>query len=193
MNILAHAYLSADDEEIKIGNFIADGIHGHPLDFSPGIIKGIVLHRAIDAFTDVHPVFRQGTKRLHPVYHHYASVIMDIFYDHFLAKNWHRYHTTPLEEFAAGFYSLLQDNYDILPPRNQSMLPHMIAHNWLVNYAKPEGVARTLSQLDRRTKYDSGMANAINELEEYYNEYEEEFHTFFTEISAFVKEKKKAL
>lgn len=189
MNFLAHIYLSGDNDRIKIGNFIADGIHGQPQNFHPEIIKGIMIHRAIDTFTDAHPLFRIGTKRLHKNYHHYAGVIMDIYYDHFLAKNWANYHSTPLEEYSLNFYDMLNRNYDILPERNKNMIPHMVKYNWLLSYASPEGIARTLSQMDHRTRHRSGMTGAINELQEYYTEYEQEFTQFFEEIKLHVKTK----
>ena len=92
MNFLAHIYLSGDNDLIKIGNFMADGIRGKQFEnYHPEIQKGIILHRFIDTFTDAHPVFRQSTKKLHENYHHYAGVIVDVFYDHFLAKNWNLY------------------------------------------------------------------------------------------------------
>ncbi|KOS05936.1 ACP phosphodiesterase [Flavobacterium akiainvivens] len=189
MNFLAHLYLSGDDNDIKIGNFIADGIHGKPDAYTPGVQRGIMLHRAIDTFTDAHPIFRQGTKRLHANYHHYAGVIMDIFYDHFLAKNWHEYHKTPLAKYVDGFYELLNERFDTLPERCQGMIPHMTTHNWLVSYASLEGIARTLSQMDHRTKKISGMTSAINELQEFYAEFEQEFRAFFVEMQAHVKQK----
>lgn len=189
MNYLAHLYLSGEDNDIKIGNFIADGIHGKPDAYAPGVQRGIMLHRAIDTFTDAHPIFRQGTKRLHARYHHYAGVIMDIIYDHFLAKNWHRYHPQPLGKFAAGFYSLLEERHDTLPERIQRMVPYMVQYNWLLRYASKEGIARTLFELDHRTKNISGMTTAIDELEEFYAEFEQEFTAFFEEMQAFVKQK----
>ena len=189
MNFLAHIYLSGDSDPLKIGNFIADGIHGKPDQFPVEVQKGIILHRAIDTYTDAHPIFRQGTKRLHPAYHHYAGVIMDIFYDHFLAKNWTRYSVVPLADFAQSFYSLLQDNYDILPERSKGMLPYMVEHNWLVTYASIEGITRTLQQMDSRTKNKSGMKNSVNELLKFYDEFESEFFKFFEEIKAYVTQK----
>jgi acyl carrier protein phosphodiesterase len=189
MNYLAHLYLSGEDNDIKIGNFIADGIHGKPDIYAPGVQRGIVLHRAIDTFTDAHPIFRQGTKRLHARYHHYAGVIMDIFYDHFLAKDWHLYHKQPLEDFADDFYELLDERHNTLPERIQGMIPHMVRHNWLLRYAGKEGIARTLLELDHRTKNISGMTSAIDELEEFYDEYNREFQQFFEEMQAFVKQK----
>jgi len=189
MNFLAHIYLSGNDDELKIGNFIADGIHGKPDQFPIGVQKGIMLHRAIDTFTDAHPIFRQGTKRLHANYHHYAGVIMDIFYDHFLAKNFDNYSSITLHDFADNFYKLLQVNYNILPERSQGMIPHMLQYNWLVSYASIEGIARTLTQMDSRTKNKSNMRFADKELIEYYGEYETEFTQFFSEIQDHVKER----
>jgi len=189
MNFLAHIYLSGDNDELKIGNFIADGIHGKPDQFAIGVQKGIILHRAIDTFTDAHPIFRQGTKRLHANYHHYAGVIMDIYYDHFLAQNWAKYSDVPLHDFADGFYKLLQVNYNSLPEHSQGMMPHMLQHNWLVTYASIEGIARTLTQMDSRTKNKSNMRFADKELIEFYSEYDAEFTQFFEEIQAYVKTK----
>lgn len=194
MNFLAHIYLSGNDEAVMVGNFMADNIHGRkPDEFPEGIKKGILLHRAIDTFTDNHPVFRQSTRRLHPVYHHYAGVIVDIYYDHFLAKNWADYHSTPLGQYAAEFYRLLEKNYDVLTERTKQMMPHMINHNWLASYASADGIARILAQMDRRTKNRSGMANSIHELKEHYPVFEDEFTRFFEDVRKFSKEKLKTL
>ena len=190
MNFLAHIYLSGEDDRITIGNFIADKIHGkaykkYPID----IQKGILLHREIDTFTDAHPIVRQSTKRLHINYGHYSSVIVDILYDHFLAKNWKAYSTIPLKDFSVSFYNLLEDSYEILPLRIQNLMPFMIADNWLLNYSKIEGVQQVLDGMNRRTKYKSKMNEATKELKIYYNEFEEEFTLFFDELITFSKNK----
>lgn len=190
MNFLAHIYLSGNTDLIKIGNFMADGIRGKDyVVFPPDIQKGILLHRAIDTFTDAHPLFRQGTKRLHEKYHHYAGVILDVFYDHFLSKNWSAYSTEKLEDYAASFYQLLDDNYDLLTDRTKHMLPIMKAHNWLVSYATVEGIGRILFNMDRRSGNTSKMSSATEELEQYYQEFEAEFTQFFTEIQQMAHEK----
>lgn len=189
MNFLAHIYLSGDDDLVKIGNFMADGIHGKPDQFPAAVQKGIVLHRAIDTYTDAHPIFRQGTKRLHARYHHYAGVIMDIFYDHFLAKNWAKFHSQPLETYTSAFYKALEDNYEILTEKTKGLMPYMIQYNWLASYATIEGISRILTQMDKRTKDKSGMRTSSDELIEFYSEYEAEFTAFFEELRAFVKEK----
>ncbi|NDP27223.1 MAG: DUF479 domain-containing protein [Flavobacterium sp.] len=183
MNFLAHLYLSGDNDLFKIGNFMADGIHGKNFDaFQMDIQKGIILHREIDTFTDAHPIFRQSTKRLHSNYHHYSGIIVDIFYDHFLAKNWSNYSDDPLEDFTERFYQSLKDNYTSLTPKTQRMVPYLIAHNWLMSYQTIEGIENVLVKMDNRMKGEANMRFSVNELRTYYSEFELEFTTFFKEI-----------
>lgn len=190
MNFLAHIYLSGDDELIRIGNFMADGIRGHDyLQYHPNIQKGVILHRAIDTFTDAHPIFRKSKHRLHDKYGHYSGVIIDIFYDHFLAKNWSVYSNDSLENVARVFYESLQSNYAVLTERTKGMMPYMIARNWLVSYATFDGLAMILFQMDHRTKNRVDMHLSINELKEFYHEFEEEFTAFFEELRAHCDEK----
>ena len=184
MNFLAHIYLSGDNDLIKIGNFMADGIRGKHFENYPlEIQKGIVLHRFIDTYTDAHPIFRESTKRLHKNYHHYAGVIVDVFYDHFLAKNWSNYSAENLEDFTENFYQSLRDNYDFLSERTKGMMPYMIEYNWLVSYQTVEGISRILTQMDSRTKNESKMRFSPNELIEYYAEFEQEFTSFFEDVT----------
>ncbi|MEA1785387.1 acyl carrier protein phosphodiesterase [Arenibacter sp. GZD96] len=188
MNFLAHIYLSFDDDEITIGNFIADSIKGNKFQhLSKGIQKGILLHRAIDTFTDAHPTVRISTKRLHAHYSHYSRVIVDIFYDHFLAVNWQLYSQTPLPVFVDQFYDLLQENFEVLPEGTQRMMPYMISDNWLLNYAKMEGIAKVLNGMNRRTQHRSKMNLAISDLETHYEEFQNEFSSFFEELIIFSK------
>src|SRR6056297_2628175 len=194
MNFLAHIYLSFDDKEITLGNFFADHIRGNKYKHFPDKIqKGILLHREIDTFTDAHPIVRQSSKRLHKTYSHYSRVIVDIYYDHFLAKNWERYSDIPLDIFVDDFYDLLADNYSLLPDPVKRMMPYMTADNWIVNYANKEGIAKVLSGMNRRTKNKSKMNLAITDLEAHYEEFETEFTLFFEELIIFSKEKFKAL
>ena len=190
MNFLAHIYLSGDNDLIKIGNFMADGIRGKQfLNYPLEVQKGIVLHRAIDTFTDAHPVFRQSTKKLHSRYHHYAGVIVDIFYDHFLAKNWVNYSDEDLGGYVAAFYQSLSDNTSILSEKTVMLMPYMIKQNWLVSYQTIEGIDKILTQMDSRTKNESKMRFASEELMKFYTEFEEEFTKFFEDLRAHVRQK----
>lgn len=190
MNFLAHIYLSGDNDLLKIGNFMADSIRGNSyLDYPDELRKGILLHRSIDSFTDAHPIYRKSKHRLHEKYGHYSGVIMDIVYDHFLAKNWETYSNVPLENYAAAFYKLLQDQYELLTEKTQKMIPYMIGRNWLVSYASLEGLEMILFQMDYRTKHRANMQEAIVEVIRYYKEFEKEFMLFFEELQNHCKEK----
>ena len=162
---------------------MADGIHGKNFDTFPmEIQKGIILHREIDTFTDAHPIFRQSTKRLHANYHHYSGIIVDIFYDHFLAKNWSNYSNETLEDFTEHFYQSLRNNYDLLTPKTQKMIPYLITQNWLMSYQTIDGIEIILEKMDNRMKRDSNMRFSIAELRTFYSEFEQEFTLFFKEL-----------
>lgn len=190
MNFLAHIYLSGSSDLIKIGNFIADGVRGNQyLTFDSQIQKGIVLHRAIDTFTDAHPLFRKCTKRLHSHYHHYSGVIVDVFFDHFLAKNWNLHSKESLEDFVQNFYISLTTYEMHLTEKAKMMQPYMIEQNWLLNYRSIDGIEKILTQMDRRTKNVSMMRNSVTELKLYYSEFEEDFTHFFAELKEFSSKK----
>jgi acyl carrier protein phosphodiesterase len=190
VNFLAHIYLSFDDPEITLGNFFADHIRGNKYKHFPNKVqKGILLHRAIDTFTDAHPIARVSSKRLHKNYSHYSRVIVDIFYDHFLAKNWDDYSQVPLKVFVENFYDLLENNYELLPLGTQRMMPYMVVDNWLYHYSKLEGISRVLNGMNRRTQNKSKMNFAILDLEEHYTDFENEFQAFFEELITFSRQK----
>jgi acyl carrier protein phosphodiesterase len=180
MNFLAHLYLTADSDDLMIGNFIADFVKGKPSDQIPeNIAKGIVLHRLIDTFTDTHPVVKLSIKRLQPVYHKYAGVIVDIFYDHFLARNWSAFSKETLPVFALKTYNLMNRHKAILPEAMHEMFFYMQQQNWLVSYAHMDGVERVLQGMARRTTFLSNMELAIHDLEKDYQAYAAEFLTYF--------------
>ncbi|WP_010179090.1 acyl carrier protein phosphodiesterase [Aquimarina agarilytica] len=186
MNYLAHIYLSYNNPQVQIGNFIADSVKGNKyLNYSDEIKKGIIIHRSIDTFTDQHLITKQ-CKKVFSSYGHYAGVITDIIFDHFLAKNWANYHSSPLEKYTLDFYRLLQKNYDTLPKRVQFFLPVMIAENWIYNYRTVGGISDILYQMNRRTKNISKMNYAVIELNENYNYLENQFTQFFKELEAYV-------
>ncbi|MGB0521552.1 MAG: ACP phosphodiesterase [Flammeovirgaceae bacterium] len=188
MNFLAHIYLSGESEELLIGNFIADFIKGNRYDhYSDEIIRGIQLHRAIDQFTDQHVMVKKGTKRLRPLYGKYSSVIIDVFYDHFLAKNWALYHDNSLQDHAQHVYSIFNKYMHQLPARVQSFIPSMIQHNWLVNYGKFYGIERSLESIAKRARFKNNMANAIEALKKDYKHLDKEFNLFFPYVIEYSK------
>jgi acyl carrier protein phosphodiesterase len=193
MNFLAHLYLSGDDEEIIVGNFIADHVKGRAVEkYAPGIRAGIRLHREIDTFTDAHPVFLRSRSRLAPVYRKYSGVITDMFYDHFLSANWNDYSTEPIDAFTQRMYRIVMRRFMILPARTKYMLPFMARDNWLKGYGTLEGLERALRGMDRRTPFDSGMPRAVQDLRRDYELYKEEFDLFLPEIRSFSARERKS-
>lgn len=190
MNFLAHLHLSGNNEKILIGNFIADFIKGKAAlaNYDAEIAVGILFHRAIDSFTDNHPIVKQSKSRLTPKYRHYSSVIVDMFYDHFLASRWLDYHSTALNDYSQSIYQTLNQNAALMPEAAKHMLTYMSTYDWLVGYRTEAGLHRALSGMARRTPYESKMEEAVRDLVLCYDLYETEFTTFFPELKKYSAE-----
>ena len=194
MNYLAHLYLSGSDTEVMIGNFIADHIRGNQFKhYSQGIQRGIRLHREIDTYTDAHPITRRSKRRLDKKYGLCAGVIIDLFHDHFLAKNWDEYSAIPLDVYVASVYALLGSNLENLPEKTQHLLPFMVEYNWLYNYQFIKGMQRVFNGMNRRTKNKSQIHLATYDLQEYYLTFERDFKEFFQQLIAFTDQKLQAI
>jgi acyl carrier protein phosphodiesterase len=190
MNLLAHIYLSKNNKNILIGNFIADAIKGKQYKKYPEEIQqGIILHRAIDTYTDTHDIVKKSKRRLQKRYGHYNGVIIDIFYDHFLAKNWRTYSNIPLTTFANTVYDFFTLKLHNFPEKIQKIVPFMIQYNWLVSYASIEGIEKVLQGMNKRTKGISKMDLAIEDLKLHYKDFELDFTTFFKDLEAYTKAK----
>ncbi len=190
MNFLAHLYLSGDDDATRVGNFIGDFVRGRDLaeKYGAGIARGVELHRAIDEFTDKHPVVKQSKNRLWPNYRHYSAVIVDLYYDHYLAAGWKNHSPVPLVQYAEDAYALMNRYDHILPEPFKMMLSYMSRSNWLVGYSYVEGIGRALTGMSRRTSFESRMEESVKDLRLHYAEFQKEFDTFFPELKEFSAE-----
>lgn len=188
MNYLAHFFLSGNSPDLLIGNFIADSVKGKQPDlYPPGIREGILMHRSIDHFTDTHPITARSRARLRARFNHYSGVITDIFYDHFLARNWKTYSEEPLPVYAERIYTFLELHAESFPDEPRYMLPFMKKHNWLMAYSEIEGVRNVLTGMSRRTRFESGMEHAADALVEGYADFEQDFFDFFPEIVVYTE------
>lgn len=194
MNFLAHLYLSGNDEEIRFGNFIADAVKGKVINNYPrGVRNGIRLHRSIDTFTDRHPVVKASISRLIPKYRKFSGIVVDLYYDHFLARNWDKFSGNDLETFVQDAYKMLLNRYEELPPRSKRILPYMVSQNWLAGYRRFDVMEQVFGGMSRRAKFYSGMENAVDDLKLYYDEFREEFFGFFPDIIRHSEEFRKKL
>jgi len=188
MNYLAHLFLSGNDEGLLVGNFVADGMRGTKIsDYTEQVQRGIVLHREIDKFTDAHEMWRKSKDYLFPKYSHYAGVLVDMFYDYFLANNWNKFSQIPLQEFSNNCYHILDKNKAIYSHKSASFLRYMIRENALFNYQFDDKFEITLTHLSSRTKNNYHLEKSMVELKQYFTEFEKEFLLFFPELISYVE------
>ncbi len=179
MNYLGHFFLAQNDQDYLVGNFIADCVKGNRyLDYPARISDGILMHRNIDFFTDNHPQVRKSRQRLFPRYKHYSSVIIDMYYDHFLAINWKDYSDVSLEDFSSSIYENIEPYTDILPERSKYIFHYMKKGNWLTRYATIEGLNKSFHGLSERAKFRSDMEHATKDLQLNFGFFENEFRLF---------------
>ena len=189
MNYLAHSYLSYKNTDLIIGNFIADSIQGNRFEgLTDGIIKGITLHRKIDTYTDSHPIFLTSKHRFSKDFDKYSGVLMDIIYDHYLAKNFEQYSPLSLQAHADEIYDLLKNNYEFLPEHAKRFYGYMTERNILFHYSSIEGIKTVLTHLSNRIRNRFELQLAIPILEANYQEIEEEFFLFFDDLQTYCKE-----
>jgi acyl carrier protein phosphodiesterase len=188
VNYLAHLFLSGDSAESIIGNLAGDFVKGALGDrFSPEIRDGIRHHRRVDAFTDTHPAVAAFRRVLIPEYGHYARVISDVFFDHFLATNWSRYSREPLPAFLQRIYATLDPYIAELPGRLRFVYPRMRDEQWMLSYADVEGIRIALTHLSKRLSRQPHLETATHHLIDSRAELERRFHDFFPDVIALAR------
>lgn len=185
MNFLAHEYLSKDYKGVRVGNFLGDFIRKvEPGKYSEQVLIGIELHKKIDEFTDSHPLVQESKIMLHPRQGKYSSVLLDIYYDYFLAKNWDKFSNVPLNDFATSVYDDFWEMRDVFPEKVVRFLPNMREQNWFYNYRSYWGINKALQSIARRAKYSNTIKDSLKDLQELEEELEEKFMLFFPELVA---------
>ncbi len=188
MNFLAHIYLSGNNEEVKIGNFIGDYVKGSAYHIYPEKIKeGILLHRFIDSFTDKNTHTLDAKLLFAPKYRKYAGVVIDIIYDHFLAANWSRYSYVTLKDFIDDFHELLIKHNDMLPTEVQNFVPKLIQNKRIYSYKDIEGIRSVLSTMSKYTSLPDHSDFAIEVLKNNYELLKRYFFLFFSDITYYIK------
>jgi len=188
MNFLAHILLSGDNKEIQIGNFIGDIVKGNKYEDYPTKIKeGILLHRKIDDFTDNHKVVKLSVERLKPKYGRYSAVVVDIFYDYFLLKNWDKYSNQSLDKFVKQFHINVLQHYLIIPAKARRIAVSIIVNRWFHRYKTKEGIKEVLDKMAKYRNIPDESDFAISILSKYEKEFNKEFNMFFKEIILYLR------
>lgn len=190
MNFLAHIYLSGKDNEIKIGNFIADALKGSTYKTYPKkITKGVIIHRAIDSFADSHKIYSKAKIPLQPKYGHYSGIVLDVFFDHFLARNWEQFSNQNFKAFCRNFYLTLALNVATLPPRYRYMFPFLVVGDWFGSYKYIDNIESVLYSMSKRTSLPEESKFAKEILLKNYKVYENYFFCFMPQIIIMIESK----
>ncbi|MCF6356424.1 MAG: ACP phosphodiesterase [Draconibacterium sp.] len=188
MNFLAHLYLSGEDEKLMVGNFIGDFVKGRKYEnYKDSVKQGILLHRQIDYFTDSHLKFREAKKLMVPEFGLYSGIVIDLIYDHLLAKNWNNYSTRNLREYSKWVHAVLLSNFFYLPGRVQGFLPVLIQNRRLESYATVEGIQKSLEIMSRYTSLPPKSKKAIEIMEANMQFFEVNFADFMDDVVNFVE------
>ena len=191
MNYLAHVFLQRSSPELLIGGLLGDFVKGAlGTRYSPGVCAGIALHRAIDRYTDAHPTVRASIALISPARRRFAGILVDVFYDHFLARHWSRYSQQALEDFTQQTYRTLARQANDYPERLQRILPYMAQQDWLAAYAQIESVDAALHGITRRFQRfprAAILADGVQELLGNYASLEQQFLEFFPDLLEFVE------
>jgi acyl carrier protein phosphodiesterase len=188
VNYLAHLYLSEPSEDAWLGSLLGDFVKG-PLDgrYGGDITRAIVLHRNIDTFTDAHPLVLQSKSRIGPERRRYAGIMIDMFYDHFLAKYWDEFHAEPLGAFTARIYAILERRHTLLPERLQQMAPKMAQWHWLESYAEVGSIHTALDRMGQRLTRENRLLGSADELTQHYAVLEKDFRAFLPQVREFAQ------
>ena len=188
MNYLAHLYLADNSPGSLIGGLLGDFVKG-PLDnaYDDDITKGTLIHRRIDSFSDSHEKVFESKRLISPKRSRFSDIIIDVCFDHFLARSWSEYSNEELADFTRKVYVLLSKYSHILPYKLRSIIPKMIEEDWLGSYQYIEGIGQIMDRVSRRLTRGEGMLGAVKELETNYEKVEENFKSFFPELIAYVE------
>lgn len=189
MNLVAHQFLSFNQPEIQIGNYLGEVVKGNKYQNYPiKIQQGILLHRNIDYFTDTNNIVKESTSYFHTTQHKYAPIIIDLMYDYFLIKHWNQYSKVPFNILKKDCYTLFKDNFLIYPSSLQEMTSHLIKHDWFENYKTLEGIQRTLNGISKRAKFSNNLQHSLNCMIQYEEIIEQHFLLFMPEVIKMSKE-----
>ena len=193
MTFLAHALLAGQSPALIVGGVIGDWIKGPlPGSLPPDLAQGVALHRAIDAFVETHPAFGASRSRVSAARRRYAGVLVDIFYDHVLARDWDRYHAESLPTYCQSVYSHIQARSTDMPELATSAMALMAQENWLQSYSMLNGIADVLIRMSQRARRPNPLAGGDEEVLSHSAVYAYDFEWLMHDTVEFANQWRKA-
>ena len=188
MNHLAHALLSGDDEALIVGGFLGDFVHGAIDPALPlGIRRGLALHRAVDVYTDGHPLVAASRALFEPTYRRYAGIVLDIWFDHLLARDFHHWSPLPLADYSASLRGLLERNEGLLPAQLKRFLRYMRLHDLPLRYRDEAQIQRVLEGVGMRLLRANPLATSLAEIDRLRPQLQQAFDAFFPDLLDFAE------
>lgn len=189
MNFLAHALLAGEQPALIVGGVVGDWIKGHlPAGLPDDLAQGVALHRAIDHFAETHPAFCRSRSRVSPARRRYAGVLVDVFYDHLLARDWATIHPQPLRDYCETVYGLIEARLPNLPADSHPALKLMAKEDWLSSYAHINGIADVLARMSRRARRPNPLAQGELEFLADAEGFSRDFNEWLVDTRAFCRE-----
>jgi acyl carrier protein phosphodiesterase len=186
VNVLAHALLAGNDVALRVGGAMGDFVHGTPGDHLPRRIRdGIYLHRAIDTFTDSHAEVRAARERLPPPFRRYAGILLDMWFDHCLARDFDRWSDQPLDRYAADVRAELHDATPLLPEALKRFLGYMDAHDLPAGYREAAAIGKALRGMSQRLSRANPLGEALPLLLAEDEALKATFDRFFPQLQTF--------
>jgi len=188
MNWLAHIHLSGDSPATRVGNLIPDLVRGSELaGISEQFADGIRLHRLIDSYTDGHPVFRRSVARIDGPLRRYASILVDLFYDHFLACEWSSYSATPLADVVGDFHRSIDSFRTVLPGPVYERLANIRDGGYLLSYSTEHGIAEALLRVSSRLRRPVDLVAGVDHLRAHHELFAADFRDFYPQLLGHIK------
>lgn len=189
MNWLAHLYLSDANAQFRVGNLLPDLTSASRLVGLPEAYQqGIRRHRQIDVFTDSHPRVKSCISRFPKPYRRYGGILTDVYFDHFLARDWAHYSTVPLRRFLDDFYRDLESCLPEIPAPAAGVLDRMREQDWLGSYHRIAGIGEILERISRRLRRPFNLSDSLPFFEEHESRFQQDFHTFFPQLMRHVQD-----
>jgi len=191
VNWLAHLRLAPDEELLRVGNLAGDFVRGVDVDaLHPDIRRGVEQHRAIDRFVDAHEVVRRGRARFDQAHRRFAGVALDVFFDHFLARDWREHGDgRALAAFVDDVHDELERHRELLPPELRRLQERMRHHRWLAMYGRVDGIERVLRAMAKRSRRAAPLATITAELRRHYDAFGDDFAELWPELYGWARQR----